>query len=320
MTHALLQVVLYAILALPLVGAYALLGLGITVIYQASRVLNLAHGAMAMIAAYATYDLNSAGFYLPHGLRLSLTRLHLVLPLAVVAGVVAGAVAGLVIERFFVRRLRSAGPTTQTVGTVAVLLLVISLAARQWGTLPVKSPQLFPRGAFHIGGGFVPYSKIGIFPVAIAGAALLFALFQYTNIGLAMRGAAQNRRGAALRGIDPDRTAAMAWLLGGAFAGMAGILLAGSSALDPYSISLGVLPAFVAALIGGLESMPGVVIGAAVIGLIQGMVPLLARVPAAGKVFESQGAPQLVLGIVALVVMALRGVRLSTADTRGEAL
>ena len=313
-------IALYVLLSLPLVGAYALLGLGITVIYQASRVLNLAHGAMAMWAAYITYQLEVSGLFLPAGMRVWVTSNHLMLPLAVGGGIVTGALIGLLVERIFVRQLRSAGPTTQTVGTVAALLLSIAVAARIWGTQPLPAPQLFPAGAIHMSGGFVPFGKFGIFPVAIVAAAVLFGLFQFTRLGLAMRGAAQNRRGAALRGVDPDRTAALAWILGGAFAGLAGILLAGSSSLDPYSLSLGVLPAFVAALIGGLESMPGVVVGAVVIGLIQGMVPALSLVPVVGVPFQAQGAAELVLGIVALMAMAMRGARLVTADTRGESL
>jgi sulfate-transporting ATPase len=298
-------VLLYVLLSLPLIGAYALLGLGITVIYQASRVLNLAHGAIAMAGAYAVYQL---------------VRWHVPVALAAVGGVATGALLGLAIERVIVRRLRPAGPTTQTVGTVAVLTLCIAVVARIFGSSPVNAPRMLPAGALHLGNGFVAYNQLGVFPIALAGAAALFALFQLTDIGLAMRGAAQNRRGAALRGVDPDRTAALAWAMGGALAGLAGILLAGATSLDPYGIALGVLPAFVAALIGGLESMPGVCLGAAVIGLIEGVVPAFASTPVVGEVLRAQGAPQLVLGVVALVVMASRGSRLATGDVRAATL
>lgn len=296
---------LYLVLSLPLVGAYALLGLGITVIYQASRVLNLAHGAMAMGAAYAAYQL--AHWRVPAYI-------------AVVMGVVVGALLGLIVENIFVRRLRSAGPTTQTVGTVAALTLAIAFAARIWGTLPLNAPRVLPRGALQLPGGFVPYDLLGIFPIALLIGGAMFALFQFTDVGLAMRGAAQNRRGAALRGVDPDRTAAFAWILGGALAGLSGILLAGATGLDPYGISLGVLPAFVAALIGGLESMPGVCIGALIVGVVQGMVPAMAQIPKVGPIAQGQGAPELVLSVLALAVMALRGIRLATSDVRGDML
>ena len=101
---------------------------------------------------------------------------------------------------------------------------------------------------------------------------------------------------------------------------MAGILLAGATELDPFSVSLGVLPAFVAALIGGLESMPGVCLGALIVGIVQGMVPYLATLPKVGGVMQGQGAPELVLSVLALAVMATRGARLVAGDVRGETL
>src|SRR5438445_5784688 len=279
-----------------------MLGLGITTIYQASRVLNLAHGAMAMGAAYFTYQL---------------ARWHTPVAAAVVGGLVFGGGLGLLVARVFVRRLRSAGPTTQTVGTVAFLTLAIAVAARIFGSLPVIQVHVLPKGALQLGHGHVDYALLGIFPIGVIGAFALFALFQFTDVGLAMRGAAQNRRGAALRGVDPDRTTALAWAIGGALAALTGILLAGASELDPFSVSLGVLPAFIAALIGGLESMPGVLIGAAVIGIVEGMVPALGIIPPLAPVAQAQGAPQLVLGIVALAVMAARGVKLATSESSG---
>lgn len=315
---------IYLILSLPLVGVYAMLGLGITVIYQASRVLNLAHGAIAMAAAYCTYQMSALW--------------HLPIAVGVLGGVLFGGAFGLAVERVFVRRLRAAGPTTQTVGTVAVLGLAIALASLRvdvalgplrfpigYGSLPVSAPQVLPQGALHVGQGQVHWDLLLIFPIGVAGALALFALLQFTDVGLMMRGAAQNRRGAALRGIDPDRTTMLAWVIGGAYAGLAGILLSSATTLDPFGVPLGVLPAFVAALIGGLDSMPGVLLGAVVVGLTQGMVPAMGLIPRLGQIdiaplTQSQGAPELVLGILALIVMASRGARLSVADSRGDGL
>jgi branched-chain amino acid transport system permease protein len=298
-------VLLYVVLSLPMVGTFAMLALGVTVIYQASRVLNLAHGAMAMAGAYTTYQLNL--WKVP-------------IPLAVVGGVLAGAALGLTVERIFVRGLRSSGATTQVVGTVAVLTFAIAVVSRIWGTLPVAAPRVLPAGALQLGHGHVDLDLLGIFPVGILAAVALFSLFQFTDIGLAMRGAAQNRLGATLRGTDPDRTAALAWMIGGGLAALAGILLAGATELDPFTISLGVLPAFVVALIGGLESMPGVIAGSLVVGIVIGMVPAFGIVPALSPLAQAQGAPQLVLGVLALVVMALRGARLVAGETRSEGL
>ena len=296
---------LYFVLSLPLVGAYVMLALGVTLIYQSSRVLNLAHGAIAMAGAYGTYQL---------------WRWHLPLPVAVVGGVAISAGLGLLVERVFVRGLRSSGPTTQTVGTVAALTFAIAVASRLFGTLPVAAPTVLPDGAIQLGRGHINLDLLFIFPIGLVVALALFGLFQFTDIGLAMRGAAQNRRGAALRGVNPDMTTSLAWALGGALAGLTGILLAGATGLDPFSIALGVLPAFVAALLGGLDNLPGVLIGAAAVGFVVGMVPAIGAVPQLSGFAQAQGAPQLVLGVVALMVMAARGVRLSTSDVKGDSL
>src|SRR5687767_1772175 len=108
------------LLSLPLIGAYAMFAVGIVVIYRASRVLNLAHGAMAMIPPYIVYTL--------------VTNLGIPTPIAVVLGIISGGLLGLGIERIFIRTLRGESTTAQTVGTVAALGLLIAIASRVWGT------------------------------------------------------------------------------------------------------------------------------------------------------------------------------------------
>ena len=287
-------------LSIPLIGAFVMFALGISAIYRASRVLNLAHGAMAMVPAYVFYTLVA---------KASVPML-LALPLAVASG----ALLGVGVERIFVRRLRAQGPTAQTVGTVAVAGLLIALAAKVWGTTPVIAPAVFPQGTLSVGGAAVRYGDLGLFAVGLLVSAGLFAFFKFSELGLAMRGAAQNRTAASLMGVDPDLAAAAAWALGGALAALAGVLLAAVTNLDPYNLSLEVLPAFVAVLLGGMESLPGAVWGAAVAGLAFGLVPTLTKIPLVGHVFLYSGAPQLVLTILALAVMAARGRRFAAAD------
>ena len=295
----------YTFLSIPLIGAFSMFALGISVIYRASRVLNLSHGAMAMIPAYVFYSLMTAE--IPMFVSLSLS-------------VLTGALLGILVERVFVRRLRAQGPTAQTVGTVAVTGLLIAAAAKIWGTTPLLAPQVFPVGDLRIAGAAVRYGDLGLFAVGLVVSGSLFAFFKYTEVGLAMRGAAQNRRAASLMGIDPDLAAGAAWALGGGLAALAGILLAAVTNLDPYNLSLQVLPAFVAALIGGLESLLGAVAGAAIAGLLFGLVPALAQLPIIGEVLRYSGATQLVLTILALVVMATRGRRLSGTDEKSAGL
>jgi ABC-type branched-subunit amino acid transport system ATPase component/branched-subunit amino acid ABC-type transport system permease component len=295
----------YAFLSIPLIGAFSMFALGIAVIYRASRVLNLSHGAMAMLPAYVFYSLDQAG--VPRAA-------------ALFASLLAGAALGIGVERVFVRRLRPQGPTAQTVGTVAVTGLLIALAAKVWGTTPLVAPNVFPEGELSVAGAAVRYGDLGLFGVGIAVSGALFAFFRFTEVGLAMRGAAQNRRAAALMGIDPDLAASAAWALGGGLAALAGVLLAAVTSLDPYNLSLQVLPAFVAALIGGLESLLGAIAGAFVAGLAFGLVPALGELPIIGTIFRYSGATQLGLTVLALVVMGVRGKRFAGSDAADSGL
>jgi branched-subunit amino acid ABC-type transport system permease component len=181
--------------------------------------------------------------------------------------------------------------------------------------------NVFPDRGVNIASSFLRFGQIGLFGVALVVSAAFFGVFRYTSFGLAMRAAAQNRLAASLAGIDADLTTSLAWALAGALAGLAGILLAAVTTLHPYSLTLLVLPAFVAALLGGLESFPGAIIGAGVVGLVQGMAPpLLGLAPGIGDFFKQVGAAQVVLAVVAFTVMYVRGEKFTSTQTRTEAL
>src|SRR5260221_13761953 len=113
-----------------------MLSIGIVVVFRASRVLNLAHGAMAMLPAYVVYAADKAGAPLL---------------LALLLGVAAGGALGAAVERLFIRPLARQGPSAQTVGTVAVYGLVVAAAAQIWGSGSHLAPQVFPAGAVAIG-------------------------------------------------------------------------------------------------------------------------------------------------------------------------
>ena len=293
------RLLVFLLLSLPLIGAYAIFALGLVVIHRASKVLNLAHGAMAMVPAYLVYAMDGAG-----------------LPMAVAfpAGVAAGAVLGVAVHHVFVRPLRSVSPTAQTVGTVAALGLLVAVAGKIWGTGGASAPPVFPEGQVSIASSGVKYGELGLFGVMLVVALGLYLLLQRTGVGLAMRGAADNGRAASLMGVNPELAAAAAWALGGATAAVAGILLAAVTNLHPVVLSLQAVPALVAALLGGLGSMGGAVVGAVVVGATQGLVPAL---PSLQRV---EGSAQLLLAILAMAVMAARGERYAATNVRGGAL
>ena len=281
------------LLSLPFVGVYAMLAIGIVLIYRASKVLNLAHGVMASLPAYLLFSLRGAG-----------VPLLVSLPLAVAGG---GAL-GWLVERIFVRPMRSQSTSTQTVGTVVVLGFSIAAMAQLWGTASKVPVTVFPSGPddfVAVGSSNIRYGEIGLFLTMLVVFAALTALFRFTDLGLLLRGSAENPRAAALMGVNPERMTALTWILGGALAGIAGILLAAITSLQPYTLPLQALPAFLAALLGGLGSLTGALVGGVAVGLVLGFVPVL---PGLHSV---QGSSQLLLTVIGLVVMAARGKQLS---------
>jgi branched-chain amino acid transport system permease protein len=294
---------IFFLLSLALIGAFALFSVGIVLIYQASKLPNLAHGAMGTLPAYLGYSLAE------HGVPI---------PVILVFAAIAGAALGVVIERVFVRTLRRQGPTAQTVGTVAAFGLITTIVGKVWGTGALRAPTVFPQGGVHVSRSLLTWGQLGIFGMAILAAAGLFLLFNFTRLGLAMRAAADNRRAASLMGIDPDRTTRTAWAIAGGLAGVTGVMLAAVTNLSPYTLSLQMLPAFVAALLGGLESMPGALLGSLIVGAALGMVPAFGTAPVFGDFASQIGASQAVLAIIAFVVMARRGQTLVAGDSRGE--
>lgn len=280
------QLLVGLILSLPLIGAYAILALGIVLIYRASKVLNLAHGVMATAPAYVLYSLDGIGM-----------PLVLSLPLAIASG----GLLGYVVDRVFVRPFRKQGETAQTVGTVVVLGFGIAVIARIYGSTAVPAVDVFPTGGINVELSSVRFSEIGLFITMLVVFAALTALFRFTDLGLLLRGSAENPTAAALHGVNPQRMTALTWIIGGMLAAIAGIQLSAITVLEPYITPLQVLPAFVAALIGGLGSVNGSLAGSALVGVVIGLVPFL-------PVLDStQGAAQLLLAVVALIVMAARG-------------
>ncbi|MBV8196460.1 MAG: hypothetical protein JOY80_13145, partial [Candidatus Dormibacteraeota bacterium] len=153
-----------ALLALPAIGGFALFALGIVVIYRASRVLNLAHGGMAIVPAYVVY---------------ALSQREIALPISILAGVLSGALLGLVVERFIIRPLKGQSLTTQTVGTVAAFGLILAITEKIFGTTPLPMPQIFPVGFIRIGLSGIGFGAVGVFVVMLVLAALMFALFRF---------------------------------------------------------------------------------------------------------------------------------------------
>ncbi len=246
----------FVIVGVTLGSIYAVAACGLVVTYTTSGIFNFAQGAIGMIMAFVYWELKvNAG--MPTLLALALTLL------------VAAPALGVLVERLFMRRLADAPLLAKLVVTIGLMLALIGLAATIWSPDVSRSiGTFFGTDGFTLGQTFIPWYRL-ITVVAGLGVALgLRALLFHTRVGTAMRAVVDNRDLAALHGVRPARVSMLAWAIGSSMAALAGILLAEElSSLGVQTLTLLIVDAFAAAIIGRLTSLPVAYAGGMVIGL-----------------------------------------------------
>jgi ABC-type branched-subunit amino acid transport system ATPase component/branched-subunit amino acid ABC-type transport system permease component len=235
---------------------YAVAASGLVVTYTTSGIFNFSQGAIGMFMAFVYWELK---------VNLGLQTL---LALAIIV-LVAAPLFGAGIERLLMRRLAAAPLVAQLVVTIGLMLALIGLAAFIWN--PGESHAIgtfFGSDGFNIGQTFMPYYRLITIVAGIAIAiGLRFVLYR-TRIGVAMRAVVDNRDLAGLNGVRPGRVSATSWALGASMAAIAGIFLAEElSTLSIETLTLLIVDAFAAAIIGRLKSLPLTYIGGLIIGL-----------------------------------------------------
>lgn len=239
---------------------YGLLGLGLVLLYKSNRIFNFAQGEFGTVAAFiAAAVLSGRGLFpeLPY-------------PFALLIGVVAGVLLGLVVERLVVRPLFSQPKVTLVVATAGVALLLVSL---QLFVIGVNGEQVRPIIAgdlVNTGGLRVTYQQLLVVVVlgALAAAAALF--FSRTRTGTAIIAVSQEPTATSLVGISVNRVSAITWGMAGGLGAVAGLLLAPTTIIAPgFMTAATLIPAFTAAVLGGISSLPGAFVGGVVIGVIE---------------------------------------------------
>jgi len=236
-------------------GIYASLALALVMIYQATHLVNFAQGEMAMFSTYIAWSLINAG--VPYWLAFLLT-------------VGISFVLGVCIERIIIRPVENA-PVLGVV-TVFIALLVILNSVTGWiYTYTIKSfPSPFPEGMAL--GRFMSPHEVGAIGVTLLVLLALYGFFRFTPLGLAMRAAAQNPVSSRLVGIRVGWMLALGWGLAAAVGAVAGMMVAPIVYLDPNMMSGILLYAFAAALVGGIDSPVGAVIGGFVVGILENVL------------------------------------------------
>ena len=240
-------------------GAIALLGAGIVAIHRGSKVVNLAHGAFGMFATYVFATVLGGNTQHPSGLSIAF---------AFVLGCASGAGLGLLTDWAIMRRLASRPATVRMTATLGMLYVLLSLAQLLFGAGTRSVPSVFGAGNHRVGLIVLTNDVVGIAVLALLLSVALGLFYQRTRLGTTMRAVADSRETAALGGIRVDRVGSLSWGIGGATAALAGIVLAPSTGLNSYILTLLVVQALAAALTGRLQHLLPTLVGGVAIGVV----------------------------------------------------
>ena len=239
------------------IGAiYASLALAIVLIHRSTGVVNIAQGEMAMFSTYVAWQCTAWG-----------------LPVwgALLAAVALSLLGGMIVERVVIRPVEGRSELTVLIVAVGLLLIFNQGAGWVWGFLVKEFPSPFPGGVLELGGVRLAVSTLGVLAVLLVSMGLLYLLFQYTKIGLAMRAVATNPESARLVGIRVGRVLMVGWGLAAALGALSGTMVAPQLFLTPDLMFTVMIYAIAAAALGGLDSPGGAVVGGLVVGVSENL-------------------------------------------------
>lgn len=246
----------YLVNGISLGGIYALIALGFVIVFKATEVVNFAHGSLLVLGGYVV------------------ARLHGEVPfvVAVLAGCGVAAVAAVLVERLYTWRLRDSNVNALAILTIGIDIMLITELTRRFG--PDILPTGDPWGNGSVDLGFAEIAEARLVGIAVTAVLLtaFFVAFKYSSWGIAMRAGAEDGEAAALMGIRRGRVTITAWAVAGALATIAAVFLVAypTPGLDA-TVRVTALRAFPAAILGGLDSTAGAVVGGLAIGIAEAM-------------------------------------------------
>ena len=239
-------------------SVYALIALGYTMVYGIAKMLNFAHGDVIMVGAYT--------------LAVLMATLNLPPMVSVVGCIVICAVFGVTIEKIAYKPLRKASPLSVLITAIGVSYFLQSVALLIFGSQQRKVASVITLPSVNIGGIELTGVSIITLSVTVIIMVALTLFIKKSKIGKAMRAVSEDKGAAQLMGINVNRTISITFAIGSALAAVAGILYVSSYGfVGPYTGSLPGIKAFVAAVLGGIGSIPGAMLGGVLLGIIEAL-------------------------------------------------
>ena len=248
----------YLISGISLGSVYALIALGYTMVYGIAKMLNFAHGDVIMIGGFVVFTAISSSLTSP--------------ALAIICGIVVCTLLGVVIEKIAYKPLRNATPLAVLITAIGVSYLLQNIALLVFGSASKNFPDIFKNMPdWHVTEGLT-VSGVTIITIVVTVIIMIgLTLFiQFTKPGTAMQAVSEDRGAAQLMGVSVNSTISLTFAIGSALAAVASVLLCSAyPTLTPYTGSMPGIKAFVAAVFGGIGSIPGAMIGGILLGVIE---------------------------------------------------
>ncbi|MCA1526868.1 ABC transporter permease [Bradyrhizobium yuanmingense] len=237
-------------------NVYALVAVGLALIFGVSRLINFAQGSIYLVGAYIGW--------------IAVVQLHTPLPLTIIVVAVAAAIVGLIIERFGLRPLQNSVRIAPLLATIGISFVLDQLVMLIFSPNPRALPSQLPDVRFQVGGGTIGPLDLLIAGVGLTSALLLFAFLRYTKLGWAVRATAQDRDAAMQMGVDVNRVNQAVFGIAAALGGVSGMLVGMYYNQIDTAMSLqATLKGVVAEVVGGAGNVPGAVIGSLLLGLVE---------------------------------------------------
>jgi branched-chain amino acid transport system permease protein len=239
-------------------GAYASLALALVLIYSAMGLVNFAQGEFAMFATFIAWSL--------------MVERHVPYPLAFVLAIAIAMIGAAALERLVVRPFERGPQLSIVIVTLALLTIVNGLAGFIWGYVPRSFPSPFPQTPIVVAGVYLRVDDLGVLGVSIVVFGLIYLLLNRTRLGLAMRTAALYPESARLLGVSVGGMLAVGWGLSAGVGAVSGMLVAPLYLLEPNMMQQAIIYAFAAAVLGGIESPFGAVVGGLLLGVLLNLI------------------------------------------------
>jgi branched-chain amino acid transport system permease protein len=275
-------------------GIYALLALALVIIHRSTGVINFAQGEMATLSTYIAWTL-----IVSHDWRYG--------P-AFVVTLLISFVGGVAIHRVVIRPVERGSVLRIVIVTIGLLVAINGFVIWEWSGQPKQLQSPFGTDTYTIGGVVVAAHEIGTIAVAVGIVVLLWVLFQFTKVGLALRAAAVNPEEARLVGVRVTWMLALGWGLAALLGAVAGMLTAPTVGLDPNMMAAVLIYSFAAAVLGGIDSPIGAVVGGLLIGVLLNMLSYLSQYGVLDWFTEELRLPMALLIILGVLLVRPQGI------------